>query len=310
MMQQLMPLNPIALHLGWFSIHWYGIILAVATAVGLWVALREGRRLHLSTERLMDMMFIAVPVSIICARIYYVAFRWEYYRAHVAEIFAIWHGGIAIYGAIFGAMLTIWFFVRRHKMSFVTVADVVAPGFLLAQAIGRWGNFMNQEAYGAIIWRTDLEALRIPAWIVDQMWIDGAYRQPTFLYESLWCVAGLIVLLFVRRMPWTKRGDIALFYVLWYAVGRFFIEGLRTDSLLITAPSWGAQFLYALWSPMASFVGQGMLNEGVVRVSQLVSLLLVLIVLCVGVWRLSHHKKIPPYKGAIRSGIQGEKKNV
>jgi phosphatidylglycerol:prolipoprotein diacylglycerol transferase len=234
-------IDPVAFQLGPLSVHWYGIILGTAALVGLLLALREAKRVGMNPEVVMDVVMYAVPAAIIGARIYYVIFRWnEYYRSHPEEIIAIWHGGIAIHGALIASVLTAYIYARIKKISFWRLADVVAPSLIIGQAIGRWGNFINQEAHGGPVSLEFLQSLHLPQFIIDQMYIldpvthTYSYYHPTFLYESLWNLAGFIVLITIRRVVRLKRGDLFLSYVIWYSIGRFFVEGMRTDSLMLT----------------------------------------------------------------------------
>ncbi|ECP2124040.1 prolipoprotein diacylglyceryl transferase [Listeria monocytogenes] len=258
------PLDPVAIQIGSISVKWYGVIIASAVVIALLLALSEANKRKMDKEIIVDLLIWAIPISIISARIYYVIFEWDFYKNNLSEIVKIWHGGIAIYGALIGAVLTAIIFSRIKKISFWQLADVVAPSLIIAQAIGRWGNFMNQEAHGAETTRSFLESLHLPDFIINQMYIDGAYYQPTFLYESLWNVLGFIVLLIIRRTK-IRRGELFLGYVIWYSFGRFFIEGMRTDSLM-----WGD-----------------------FRVSQVLSLLL--IVLSIGIIIYRRMKMNPPY---------------
>ncbi|EAC3520954.1 prolipoprotein diacylglyceryl transferase [Listeria monocytogenes] len=258
------PLDPVAIQIGSISVKWYGVIIASAVVIALLLALSEANKRKMDKEIIVDLLIWAIPISIISARIYYVIFEWDFYKNNLGEIVKIWHGGIAIYGALIGAVLTAIIFSRIKKISFWQLADVVAPSLIIAQAIGRWGNFMNQEAHGAETTRSFLESLHLPDFIINQMYIDGAYYQPTFLYESLWNVLGFIVLLIIRRTK-IRRGELFLGYVIWYSFGRFFIEGMRTDSLM-----WGD-----------------------FRVSQVLSLLL--IVLSIGIIIYHRMKMNPPY---------------
>ncbi|EQC0613313.1 prolipoprotein diacylglyceryl transferase, partial [Listeria monocytogenes] len=227
------PLDPVAIQIGSISVKWYGVIIASAVVIALLLALSEANKRKMDKEIIVDLLIWAIPISIISARIYYVIFEWDFYKNNLGEIVKIWHGGIAIYGALIGAVLTAIIFSRIKKISFWQLADVVAPSLIIAQAIGRWGNFMNQEAHGAETTRSFLESLHLPDFIINQMYIDGAYYQPTFLYESLWNVLGFVILLIIRRTK-IRRGELFLGYVIWYSFGRFFIEGMRTDSLM-----WG-----------------------------------------------------------------------
>ena len=149
------------------------------------------------------------------------------------EIIQIWHGGIAIHGALIGAVLTTYFFTKKRGISFWKLSILLHPVLLLGQAIGRWGNFMNQEAHGGEVSRAFLENLHLPDFIINQMYINGVYYHPTFLYESVWNLIGFILLILLRKVN-LRRGEMFLTYVIWYSVGRFFIEGMRTDSLMLT----------------------------------------------------------------------------
>ncbi len=233
-MNPITPIDPIAIQLGPIAVHWYGIILGTGALMGLLLAMRESKRLGLNPELFLDLVMWGVPISIICARIYYVTFEWDYYRDHPADILAVWKGGIAIHGALIGAILTGVFFTRAKKISFWRIADIAAPSILIGQAIGRWGNFMNQEAHGGPTSREFLESLHLPEFIINQMYINGTYYHPTFLYESLWNFVGVALLLILRRTLPLRRGELFLTYLAWYSVGRFFIEGMRTDSLMLT----------------------------------------------------------------------------
>lgn len=227
------PINPIAFELGPISVHWYGIIIGLGALLGLYLATKECKRRGISPDVLVDLVLFALPIAIISARIYYVIFEWSYYKNHLSEIPAIWNGGIAIHGGLIGAVITAIIFTHKRKISFWKLADITAPSILLGQAIGRWGNFMNQEAHGGPVSRVFLEGLHLPSFIINQMNINGTYYHPTFLYESLWSLIGVIILISLRKVN-LRRGDLFLTYLIWYSIGRFFIEGMRTDSLMLT----------------------------------------------------------------------------
>lgn len=232
MLLNIQPLNPVALDLGFFEVRWYGIFIGLGIVVAYLLGVREGKKLGIKEDVFADLLIWGVPISVICARIYYVIFQWDYYSMYPAEIIAIWEGGIAIHGAIIGALLVGIFYSRAKGLSFWQLADIAAPSFIIAQAIGRWGNFMNQEAHGGEVTREFLESLHLPDFIINQMYIQGTYYHPTFLYESLWNILGFIVLIFLRRFN-LRRGELFFSYLIWYSVGRFFIEGMRTDSLML-----------------------------------------------------------------------------
>jgi phosphatidylglycerol:prolipoprotein diacylglycerol transferase len=235
-------IDRVAIHIGSIQIYWYGIIIGMGVFIGLWLAMRESKRRGLDKDLFVDLLIYAVPISIISARIYYVIFEWSYYKDHLGDIYKIWNGGIAIHGALIGAVITTIFFARSRNISFWKIADIAAPSLILAQGIGRWGNFINQEAYGDVVSRQFLENLMLPDFIIDQMFINGAYHHPTFLYESLWNFLGFGLLLLLRRVN-LRQGEMFLTYVIWYSIGRYFIEGLRTDSLMLFGEFRMAQVL-------------------------------------------------------------------
>lgn len=244
---QLGAIDPIAFSLGGLSVHWYGVIIASAVLLAIFLGTNESEKRGIKGDDIIDMMLWALPISIIGARIYYVIFEWRYYIQHPAEIIAIWNGGIAIYGGLIAGGLTVYWFTKKRGLPFWLVLDIAAPSVIIAQAIGRWGNFVNQEAHGEATTKVFLEGLHIPDFIVNNMNIEGVYYQPTFLYESLWNVLGFILLLILRRRKnLLKRGEVALSYVLWYSFGRFFIEGLRTDSLMLAQTIRVSQLLSIL----------------------------------------------------------------
>jgi phosphatidylglycerol---prolipoprotein diacylglyceryl transferase len=218
--------------LGPLSLRWYGLLIAIAVLVGLWLSQQLAKKRQMNPELVGDLVIWLILGSIPAARLYYVLFQWGYYSQHPGEILTIWRGGIAIHGAILGGTLAAIIFSRLKKCSFWRLADVVAPSLILGQAIGRWGNFFNSEAFGSptnLPWKLLIPAGRRP---------DGseaiAYYHPTFLYESLWnlMVFGLLMTLFLR-FPKLKRGTVFLVYAIAYSCGRFWIEGLRTDSLML-----------------------------------------------------------------------------
>jgi phosphatidylglycerol:prolipoprotein diacylglycerol transferase len=227
-------LNPIALRLGPIQVHWYGVIIASAVVIAVALAVREGQKRGIRPDDIYDMILWALPFTLIAARTYYVIFQWSYYSQHPSEIIRIWDGGIAIYGGLIGAGIVVVLFCRSRFIPTWLMLDVAAPTVIMGQGIGRWGNFMNQEAFGRVTSLSFLQGLHLPEWLINQMYIQGAYRQPTFLYESVWDLLGFVMLMVTRhRTNWYKQGEVFLTYVAWYAFGRFFTEGMRTDSLML-----------------------------------------------------------------------------
>lgn len=231
-------ISRVALSFGPFTVYWYGVIIGAAMLLGINLASREGKKRGLEEDAIIDMMIWAIPTGLVGARIYYLLFEWQYYIQNPADIIAIWKGGIAIYGGLIAGGLAVYWFTKKKGIPFSLMLDILAPYVLLAQSIGRWGNFINQEAHGEAVTRTFLENLYLPKFIIDQMQINGTYYHPTFLYESLWSLLGFAIIIMLRnRKNLLRRGEVALSYVTWYSVGRFFIEGMRTDSL------WMGDFL-------------------------------------------------------------------
>jgi len=272
-------INPIAFSIGALQVHWYGLILGTGALVGLLLLIREGRRFGIPQEFFMDLVLFGVPSAIIAARIYYVAFRWPDYRDNIWDVFKIWNGGIAIYGALIGSVICAIIYTRKKGYSFWRIMDLCAPYLLVGQAIGRWGNFVNQEAYGGPVEESFLRGnLHLPDFIVNQMNVNGVFHHPTFLYESLWNLVGVIALCVLRRRAFVRSGEIFFSYLIWYGIGRFFIEALRTDSLTFEGPQWLVAIVNGLWTPMTWFgFQQGAIEPGYgnIRVSQLLSLILI-----------------------------------
>ncbi len=225
-------MQAIFLDLGIIKIYWYSIMILSGLLIGGTFALHEAKKWKISEDFMINLFFYLIPLSIIGARLYYVFFNFDYYRANPIEIFKIWEGGLAIHGAIIMGLLFIIFYSKKHKVNIFRLLDIIVVGMLIGQAIGRWGNFFNQEAYGAKTTVTFLKSIFIPQFVIDGMYINGTYYHPTFLYESLWCFIGFIAILFIRRYKYIKIGQITSFYLIWYGIGRYFIESLRTDSLM------------------------------------------------------------------------------
>lgn len=230
-------INPIAFTIGPFQIHWYAIAIVTGILLAVFLAQQEAKKVGMTEDDIYDFVIWGVPLSFIGARLYYVIFEWEYYKKHLDQILAIWNGGIAIYGGLIAGGLFLYIFCRQRHLSLMKYLDIAAPSVILAQGIGRWGNFFNHEAFGPAISKQTLEQF-LPNWIVQNMNINGVYHQPTFLYESIWDIIGCFVMLFYRHKQKTLHaGEILSLYLIWYSLGRFFIEGLRMDSLYIVGTS-------------------------------------------------------------------------
>jgi len=288
-----LALDPIVFTIGSLPVHWYGLILGLGALAGLYLAIREGKRFGIQQEFFMDMLLLGFPSAIIGARIYYVAFTWSEYKDNPLDVFKIWNGGIAIYGALIGAVICAIIYFRYKGYPFWRVVDICAPGLLAGQMIGRWGNFINQEAYGGEVSESFLrDKLHLPDFIVNQMYInDGvsaAFHHPTFLYESIWSLAGIVLLMVLRRQKFMRAGELFLTYFIWYSIGRFFIEGLRTDSLGFNGSTGVESLMNGLWTPMTWFgFEQGYFDpsSGNIRTSQLLALLIIVVAIALMVYR-------------------------
>ena len=237
----------------------YGLAIALGVAAAIFYMSRQEQSQGLPKDTGVDLALFAVPLAVIVSRLYYVAFTWESYKNDLMSILRLWEGGLAIYGGIIGGALGVWLMSKCRRLPFLALADLVAPGLLLGQAIGRWGNFFNGEAYGNVI--TD------PAWqfFPVAVYTDGAWHMATFFYESLWNLAGFLFLhLHSERFRAKGRGVLFAWYLIWYGLGRMVIEGWRTDSLM-----WGA-----------------------LRVSQAVSVVILMAAGIWMVWRMSRPKHL------------------
>lgn len=249
--------------LGIISIHWYSILLFIAILIGSNLAIKEAKKQGFEEDFMVNLLFLTVIIGIIGARIYYVIFNFDYYQNNLLEIFKVWNGGLAIHGGIIAGLITIAIICYKKKINLLKILDYLVVGLIIAQAIGRWGNFFNGEAHGAITSLNYLESLHLPKFIIEGMYINGNYYIPTFLYESVWCFIGFIIMLIVRRKKFMNIGYLTSFYLVWYGVERFFVEGLRTDSLMFLS----------------------------LRVAQLVSLIMIIIGIVIFIYSLKKSKK-------------------
>ena len=241
----------VAFHIGPFPIRWYGILMATSIAVGCWVANREARRSGLDSEKILSAGQWAVIAGLVGARIYEVIFNWDYYGRYPEKIIAVWEGGLAMHGGLIAGILVGLWMGRRNGIPLLPGLDVAAPSIVIGQAIGRWGNFFNEEAFGTptdLPWKLYISApSRPPAYALVE------YFHPTFLYESLWDLGVFAVLLTLRMRGRVRAGTVFFLYLGLYSVGRFFIEAVRLDSF------WLGPFRVA---QLASVVGMGLAAGG------------------------------------------------
>ncbi|MGN0453548.1 MAG: prolipoprotein diacylglyceryl transferase [Ruminococcus sp.] len=240
-----LSVNPVALSVGNFQIFWYGIIIASGLVLAFIYAWFSSSRFNVDRNKLINCVLVGIITGIIGARLYYVLFSLDYYLAHPVEIFYIHQGGLAIYGGIIGALLGGCIVAKIQNMKVMPVLDIASLGFLIGQGIGRWGNFANQEAFGT---PTDLP------WGMISENTGGVTVHPCFLYESIWCLLGFVIIHFLSKKFQKYSGQVFYMYLVWYGFERMLVEGLRTDSLYLPFTMFGAE----------------------IRVSQLLSLLLVI----------------------------------
>ncbi|HHV45466.1 MAG TPA: prolipoprotein diacylglyceryl transferase [Tissierellia bacterium] len=214
-------MDPVAFKIFGIEVMWYGVLISTGVLIGTILALRETKRVGVKEDDFIDLLLFAIPSAIIGARIYYVVFNWDYYGRNLGQILNFRGGGLAIHGAIIAATIVGIIFTKKRGLNFWQIADIASPSLILGQAIGRWGNFINQEAYGT---PTDLP------WGIM---VNGVKVHPTFLYESLGNFIIFIILLWYRRKKQRVSGEVFLLYIMLYSLVRFFVEGLRIDSLML-----------------------------------------------------------------------------
>lgn len=230
-------MNPIAISIGPLEIRWYAIFILSGFLIGMYLVKKEAKKLNIDTSIITNLCFYLVIVSILGARIYYCLFEFNNYK-NLLDIIKIWEGGLAIHGGIIAGILFTYFYCKKYKLNILKITDIIAPALILGQAIGRWGNFFNGEAFGPITTLSTLKNFHIPQFIIDGMYLYStkdhiyAYRQPTFLYESLWCLIGFILLIIIRKNKKLKIGMITSIYLIIYGIERLFVESLRQDSLM------------------------------------------------------------------------------
>ena len=245
-----------ALHIGGLSIPFYSILMMTAVALGLLLSTREEKRLRLPQDTVLNFALVAVPLGIVCARLYYVLFSWESFKSDPVEILRVWHGGLAIYGAVIGGLLAALLVTRGNLTRFLTLADVCAPSLALGQAIGRWGNYANMEAYGAPVTAAWAQFFPLAVEILTVL-ADGTtayvWHMATFFYESLWC-ALLFVFLYRLQRKARHCGNVFFAYLVLYCAERAVVEGLREDSLMLRLFGLSIRFSQLLSALVIVFV--------------------------------------------------------
>lgn len=256
-------MSRVAFSIGSINIYWYSILIVIAIIIGMYFINKESEKNKLGKQFIEDLIYYLIPIAILGARLYYVIFNFSLFKDNIISILYIWEGGLAIYGAVISSIIFIIFYCRKKNKNILLTLDTITPYLILGQAIGRWGNFFNKEAHGSITTLAKLKSMHLPKFIIDGMYINGFYYIPTFLYESIWCIIGFIILLIIRNEnKYKTKGLLVFIYFIWYGIGRFFIEGLRTDSLYL----------------------------GIFRISQIVSIILILIGI-IGIIYITRRKK-------------------
>lgn len=225
-------MNRVAFNIFGFNVYYYSLCILLGVIVAYILITREGKKQGLTKEFTSDLIFYTLIIGILGARVYYCVFNLDYYLANPSEILKIYNGGLAIHGGVIAGLIFVYFYTKKKNVSFIKILDIVAPAVIIAQSFGRWGNFFNQEAHGEITTYQNLKNMHIPEFIINGMHIEGKYYYPTFFFESIWCLIGFIILMIARKNKNLRKGFQIGFYFIWYGIGRFFIEALRTDSLM------------------------------------------------------------------------------
>lgn len=225
-------MNRVAFNIFGFNVYYYSLCILLGVIVAYILITREGKKQGLQKEFISDLIFYTLIIGILGARVYYCVFNLDYYLANPSEILKIYNGGLAIHGGVIAGLIFVYFYTKKKNVSFIKILDIVAPAVIIAQSFGRWGNFFNQEAHGGITTYQNLKNMHIPEFIINGMHIEDKYYYPTFFFESIWCLIGFIILMIARKNKNLRKGFQIGFYFIWYGIGRFFIETLRTDSLM------------------------------------------------------------------------------
>ena len=225
-------MNSNIIEIGFLEVKWYSFLLLLAFSIGFIIVMKQRDKVNLTKTEMLDMLFYLIIVSIVGARVYYVIFNLDYYMSNPIDMIKIWEGGLAIHGGILFGIIYLFVYCRRKKIKLLNMTDIIVPSLVLGQAIGRWGNFFNQEAFGPITTYQQLKSLHIPNFVINGMYINHHYYHPTFFYESLFCLFIFIVLITLIKLKLNKRGICTSIYLILYGIERFFMEGLRQDSLM------------------------------------------------------------------------------
>ena len=226
-------MNRVAFSIFGLNIYYYSLFILLGVIIGYILITREAKKLGYDKKVISDFIFYTLLIGIVGVRLYYVVFNLDYYLSNPVDILKIYNGGLAIHGGVIFGLVFAFFYCKKKELNFLRILDICAPAVILAQGIGRWGNFFNGEAHGGITTLEKLKELFVPDFVIEGMKIDGVYYYPTFYFESILCIIGFIIIMLLRRYKNIKVGCQIGFYFIWYGIVRFFIESFRTDSLML-----------------------------------------------------------------------------
>ena len=226
-------MDSVLFDLRFIQVRWYSFLILISMIIGYFLVWKEVKKKDLSIDELNDLLFYLIIVSMLGARVYYVLFNLKYYLADPKEIFMVWNGGLAIHGGIIAGLIFLIIYCKKKKLNLFLLTDIIVVPLILAQSIGRWGNFFNGEAFGRVVSLSFLKNMHLPNFIINGMYIDGLYREPTFLYESIISLIGFIVLIIIRKKVKIKTSTLTGIYLIWYGIERLIIESFRSDSLML-----------------------------------------------------------------------------
>lgn len=226
-------MSRIAFNIFGFNVYWYSLCILFGIVIAYFLITKESKKHNINKDIITDLIFYGIIIGLVGARLYYVIFNLDYYLTNPSQILAVWNGGLAIHGGLISGAIFVYIYCRKKNINFLRVLDIIAPCILIAQGLGRWGNFFNKEAHGGVTSISTLKNMHIPNFVIDGMNINGAYYYPTFFFESIGCIIGAIIIILIRKRKNVKLGISSGLYLIWYGILRFFIEALRTDSLML-----------------------------------------------------------------------------
>ena len=225
-------MNPIAFKLFGFPIRYYSLFILLGVVISYFIIQKDLKKENIDKDTIFNMFFITIIMGIIGARLYYIVFNFSYYKENILEMIQIYNGGLAIHGGIIMGLITLYIYTKKHKLNFFKITDTIAPCLLLSQALGRWGNFFNSEAYGIKTTLSHLENIHIPSFIIKGMYINGSYYTPTFFYESILCFLGFVIIVVYKKYRNNLKVSTSLYLII-YGLIRLFIERYRLDALML-----------------------------------------------------------------------------